>query len=54
MPNKKNEDGPFRIGMGSSRPPMTFDQAMDVILDPANRGKAPKPKSAKRRKKGKK
>lgn len=54
MPNKKDEIGPVRIGMGSSRPPMTFDQAMDVILDPANKPKVDKLKAAKRKKKGKK
>lgn len=35
MPNKKQNNEPKRFGMGSSKPPMTFDQAMDVILDPA-------------------
>jgi hypothetical protein len=55
MPNKKNDGGPFRISMGSSRPPMSFDQAMDVILDPANKPKVAKIKAAaKRKKKGKK
>jgi hypothetical protein len=38
MTKKKDDKGvlPFRIGMGSTKPPMTFDEAMGVILDPAN------------------
>lgn len=54
MPNKKHDEGPVRISMGSSRPPMSFDQAMDVILDPANKPNVDKLKAAKRKKKGKK
>jgi hypothetical protein len=55
MPNKKNGDGPVRISMGSSRPPMRFDQAMDVILDPGNKPKVAKLKAAaKRKRKGRK
>lgn len=27
---------PFKIGLSGSRVPITFDQAMDVILDPVN------------------
>ena len=39
--SKKKKEGqvlPFRIGLGSSKPPepMTFDDAMDVLMDPAN------------------
>lgn len=46
MSKKKDDKGilPFRIGMGSAKPPMTFDQAMDVILDPANLPPKPKPR----------
>lgn len=46
--SKKKKDGhvlSFRIGMGSTKPPMTFDQAMGVILDPANLPPKPKGKS---------
>lgn len=48
--SKKKKEGkvlPFRIGLGSSKPrePMTFDQAMDVILDPANVPPKPKKKA---------
>jgi hypothetical protein len=53
--SKKKKEGqvlPFRIGLGSSKPPqpMTFDDAMDVLMDPANlppKGWKPPPKGSK-------
>lgn len=27
---------PFKVGLSGAKAPMTFDQAMDVILDPVN------------------
>lgn len=50
MPNKKKDEPGMRFG----RPSMTFDQAMDVLLDPANKSKVAKLKAAaKEKKKGK-
>lgn len=38
MPKKKAEDTPpMRFGLGNARPtPMPFEDAMDVLMDPAN------------------